>query len=105
MAQAWRTYPGSGRGDPERASRSGVYDRAYLCSGRSAGRQIKGPIQRPGASAPRDGSSHEQSQKHAACRSGNNSLEIINEAATARTPRVAVSYYLLASEQASKRSS
>ena len=77
MAQARGTYSGSGRGDPERAQRSRIHNRAYLCPGRPAGRQIEGPIQRPGASATRDGSSHEQPQKHAACRYRNNSLEII----------------------------
>ena len=77
MAQARGTNPGSGRGDPERASRSRIHNRAYPGTRRPAGRQIEGPIQRPGASASRNGSSHEQPQKHAACRSGNNSVEII----------------------------
>ena len=77
MAQARGTNSNRGRGDPGRASNSGIHNRTYLCTGGSAGGQIEGPIQRPGASASRNGSSHEQPQKHAACRSRNNSVEII----------------------------
>jgi hypothetical protein len=52
--------------------RSRIHSRAYLCTGRSDGRQIEGPIQRPGAFSARTNSSHEQPQKHAACRPGKN---------------------------------
>ena len=110
MAQARGANQNGRRSDPTRAAYGRIHDRAYLGTGGPNGRQVFGSFQRPGASAPRTGSSLKQPQKHAARRPGeNNVLEIIittpARASRANQPPTLTAAFKRASVQAHKHQS
>ena len=84
MEKTGRTYSSSGRGDPARAAHGRIHNRTYPGARGPNGGQDSDSFQRPGASASRTNSSPEQTQKHAACRPGEN--KILENIITLRAP-------------------